>query len=377
VVEVLPGGCGDDVRAVLLAGGEGRRMGALSRGRSKPLVPFGGWCRLIDFSLANAARSGLGQVLLLPRYEERQLMDDLRRTWWREGFRVHFGPYDDCYREGVPARLPQSDASAERGTADALIRKARYVFDHSVRDVLVLHADHVYRYDYTDMVNQHRRSGAALTIGYQRIDPRYVHLFGMVEFDSHGRLTEFVEKPVRVTSDLVFAAFCVFSAEVLHRYLELLDGTDWQHDISRDVIPAMLARGELVRGYRVSGYWADIGTVERYHEAHLLMVSGPPAERPDLATMPRTIQPDVARRFVEHAAGVCRSVVAADVRLRGSIEDSVLFPGVTVGAGARVRRSVLLPGAAIPAGAQLENALVLEDGLVQQVLGVGTVTGSG
>lgn len=367
----------EDVRTVLLAGGEGRRMGLLGQGRSKPLVPFGGSCRLIDFSLANAAASGLSQVLLLPQYEERQLMDDLRRTWWRTGFRVHFGPYDEFYRAGVPDDLPRLDLRAERGTADAFINKAPYVFDPGVRDVLILHADHVYRYDYTEMVEQHRRSGAALTIAYQRIDRRYVHLFGMVEFDGDGRLTGFVEKPTLVTSDLVFAAFCVFSAEALHRYLSILDGTDWQHDISRDVIPAMLAQGELVRGHHVEGYWADIGTLDRYHEAHLLMVSGTSSRRPDLAAMPRTIRPGVPRHFVEQAEGVCRTVVAADLRNDGTVQESVLFPGVTVGKGACVRRSVVLPGATVAAGAHVHDALVLEDGAVQQLDPVPPVTAGG
>ncbi|GAB3079031.1 sugar phosphate nucleotidyltransferase [Micromonospora schwarzwaldensis] len=368
----------DGVRAVLLAGGEGRRMGRLGRGRLKPLIPFGGSCRLIDFSLANAAASGLPVVVLLSQYEERQLMDDLRRTWWRPDFRVHFGRWDAWYQEGIPGPLPASDEPPERGTADALIRKAEYIFGPDVRDVLVQHADHVYRFDYRPMIARHRASGAALTLAYQRIDPRYVHLFGMVEFDPEGRLTRFVEKPSVVTSDLVFAAFCLFDAAVLHRYLEQLDGTDWQYDISRDVIPAMLAAGEDIQGYPVDGYWADIGTVERYHGAHLAMVDPGRTDRPDLTSMPRTIAGPVARSLVLDRAGVCRSVVPADLVNGGLIEESVAFPGVRVGAGAHVTRSVLLPGARVAPGARLDSVVVCEDGFVQAVpapQGTGVVPG--
>jgi glucose-1-phosphate adenylyltransferase len=359
----------DDVRSVLLAGGEGRRMGRLGQGRLKPLVPFGGTCRLIDFSLLNARSSGLREVLILSQYEERRLMDDLQIVWnTQPGFRAHFGPYDAAYRAAgavgaLPAELPERTWPLERGTADALISKAPYVFG-GARDVLVMHADHVYRFDYRDMVREHRESGAALTVAYQRIERRYVSLFGMVSFDPAGNLTEFVEKPAEPTSDLVFAAFCLFRAPVLERYLERLDGTDWQHDISRDVIPAMLAAGEVIRGHLVPGYWEDIGTVERYHRAHGLLLDDPPSL--PLHALPRTVRSGVARRRVTAENGVYTSIVPADLVNAGRIERSVVYPGARVGAGADVRDSVLLPGAAVPDGAHIESAIVLEDGYVQQ-----------
>ena len=358
------------VRAVLLAGGEGRRMGPLGQGRLKPLIPFGGRSRLIDFSLANARRSGFGEVLLLSQHEERMLMDDLHRVWGADaGFRVHFGPYDAAYQAAGPGRLPvelpERTWAAEHGTADALIRKAPFVFGPGRSEVLVLHADHVYAFDYTEMIRRHRADGAALTLSYQRIDRRYVHLFGMVEFDDAGNLTKFEEKPPEPTSDLVFAAFCVFDAAVLHRYLELLDGTSWQHDISRDVIPAMLSAGERVRGYEVEGYWEDIGTVDRYHLAHRGLVR----ERPTMPIdrLPHTVRPTVPVRRVADAPGVVSSLLAADVVNDGLIEESTVFAGARVGRAAVVRDCVLLPGAHVPAGTRLESAIVLEDGTVQQL----------
>ncbi len=355
------------VRAVLLAGGEGRRMGLLGRGRLKPSIPFGGGSRLIDFSLANACRSGLEEVVLLSQYEERQLMDALHTTWNAGGqLRVHFGPYDQAYRAALPgktpASLPNRTWPAEKGTADALIRKEEYIFGKDWTEVLVLHADHVYRFDYRDMVRQHRASKAALTISYQRIDPRYVHLFGMVAFDAYGALTEFVEKPQSPTSDLVFAAFCVFDAAILHRYLDSLGRTEWQHDLSRDVIPAMLRSGERIRGYRVSGYWEDVGTLDRYFEAHRSLIASPPSMR--LSEMPLTIRPEVQRRYIESANGIRASIVPDDLINLGEIACSTVFPGVRIGAGASVRDSVLLPGVTVPEGSHIESAIVLEDGTV-------------
>ncbi|MER6327422.1 sugar phosphate nucleotidyltransferase [Streptomyces coelicoflavus] len=359
------------VRAVLLAGGEGRRMGPLGTGRLKPLIPYGGACRLIDFSLANAHRSGLGEVLLLSQFEERQLMDDLHQVWnARPGLRVHFGPYDSAYRDApaglLPRRLPPRSGAPERGTADALIRKAPYIFGPGTEQVLVLHADHVYRFDYGPLIASHRASAAALTIAYQRIERRWVHLFGMVDFDADNRLTQFVEKPEQPTSDLVFAAFCVFDAEVLHRHLEQLEGTDWQHDISRDVIPAMLAAGEDIRGYEVHGHWADIGTVERYHRAHLALADHPRAGLP-ADRMPCTVRPDVRRAWISDSPGVRSSWVPQDLVNEGQVERSVIFPAVRIGAGARVRRSVVLPGAAVPAGADIDASVVLENGTIQPI----------
>lgn len=356
-----------DVRAALLAGGEGLRMGPLGTGRCKPLIPFGGTSRLIDFSLDNAARSGLTEVLLLSQHSEKQLMDYLRRTWWRPGFRVHFGPWDAAYADRVPHELPSLSVEQERGTADALIRKAPYIFTPGVRDVLLQHADHVYAFDYSPMIRHHRDSGAAATLAYQRIEHRYVHLFGMVEFDVAGQLVRFEEKPAIVTSNFVFAAFCLFDATVLHRYLERLDGTNWQHDISRDVIPAMLTAGERIVGYPVRDYWADIGTVERYLLAHLAMTNPQAKQRPRVEQLPLTIDPDVPRRFVAADGAIRHSVVAANALIDGALESSVAFPGVHIGTGARVSESVLLPGAEVPAGARVHRSIVLEDGSVQTV----------
>lgn len=342
-------------------------MGPLGIGRLKPLVPFGSTCRLIDFSLANAARSGIDEVVLLSQYSEKQLMDDLRRTWWRPGFRVHFGPWDRAYAEGIPTALPKLNSEPERGTADAFIRKAPYLFGADVREILVQHADHVYRYDYREMIARHRQTGAAATLAFQQIERRYVHLFGMVEFDARGDLVRFEEKPTVVTSDLVFAAFCLFDATVLHRYLEQLDGTDWQHDISRDVIPAMLAGGERIIGQPVHGYWADIGTVDRYLDAHLAMTGPHRSSGPRLEDLPVTIDPGISRHYVEQAGTVHTSIVAANVRAAGGLRSSVAFPDVRVGADAMVTESVLLPGAQVPPGARLHRCIVLEDGTVQPV----------
>ncbi|MET0402771.1 MAG: sugar phosphate nucleotidyltransferase [Cystobacter sp.] len=330
----------EHVRAVLLAGGRGLRMGRLGRGRLKPLVPFGGQCHLIDFSLLNCRGSGIVEVLLLSQYNEAQLIHYLLEHWHGQGLNIHFGPYQGLTRETCEQVLATVHRPVESGTGDALLFNAPYIFGEGVRDVLVLHSDHVYRFDYRRMLALHRERRAALTIGYQRIPREAVSLFGMVEFDAEERLLRFVEKPAHPTCDTVFTAVAIFSAEPLRRYLDTLSRGPWRADVSRDVIPAMIQGGERIFGYRFDDYWEDIGTVARYLDAHRRLVSAPPSLRP--GQLPRTLRGEAPR-------------------CEGRVERSVLFPGVVIGPGAVVRDSVVLPGAHILGDSLVEGSIVLDD----------------
>ena len=345
-------------RIALLAGGMGTRMKRLGHRRLKPLIPFGGSCHLIDFSIDNAMRSGAAEVLLMAQHNERQLVSYLLETWCkRPGFRIHFGLYDGVRQDNIDQLFGERRRTPEHGTADALIANAPYIFTPGCEEVMVLHADHVYRYDYQPMVDYHRASGAALTIGYQRIEREYVKLFGMVEFDAQGDLTRFVEKPAEPTSDTVFTAVCIFDADILRRYLDALAGTDWQHDISRDVIPAMLAGGERIKGFAFPDYWEDIGTVERYYRANMRMLGEAPSMARD--GLPLTIRPDLARRHIG-AEGKLRDVLAAaDLDTGARIEHSLVYPGARIAHDATVRHSIVMEGAVIGPGALVEHAIVL------------------
>lgn len=343
-------------KIALLAGGMGVRMKRLGHRRLKPLIPFGGSCHLIDFSIHNARQSGASELLLMAQYNERQLVSYLLQSWCKEpGFRIHFGPFQGVEEHNIDETFARIQRPPEHGTADALIANAPYIFDGKCSDVMVLHADHVYQFDYQPMIDQHRRSGAALTIGFQEIEPEFVKLFGMVEFDAGGNLTKFVEKPANPTSNTVFSAVCIFDNAVLQRYLDQLAGTDWQHDISRDVIPAMLAGGETIKGYRFDDYWEDIGTVERYFRANLRMLG-------DAPSMPRAGMPHTLGKplYVERGDRLRNSLVPAALDTRAVIEDSIVYPGAQIGHGAVVRNSIVFPGAVIPDGVLIDHAMVLE-----------------
>ncbi|MFD5319534.1 sugar phosphate nucleotidyltransferase [Streptomyces sp. NPDC127098] len=349
----LPG-----VRGALLAGGLGQRMGPLTADVCKPLVPYAAACRLVDFSVANAVRSGLGELVLLSLHRESDLVDHLLRHWdHHPGTRLHFGPHDALLRSGGglgPAgRLPARPA--ERGTADALLANAEYLFAPGASDLLVQHADHVYLFDYAPMLAAHRESGADCTIGVQRVERRYVRLFGMVEADERWRVRALVEKPEHPTSDLVFTAFCLFRIEALREVLDALAGRGadgWQHDISRDVLPEMIAAGRPVTAFPVADYWADIGTVERYHSEQLRLLRRPHPLPP--ALLPRTLS-GAAPRYAPEADSLLGTQPPAGATVRGS----VLHPGARVGPGARVERSVVLPGATVAAGVSVRDSVVL------------------
>ncbi|MEV5710657.1 sugar phosphate nucleotidyltransferase [Actinoallomurus sp. NPDC052274] len=345
-----------DVRAALLAGGLGERMGHLTDNLCKPLVPYAASCRLVDFSVANAARSGVPEIVLLSLHRERDLIDHLHTHWDGRGVRINYGPHDHLIRSGALAPgEPLPPRPPEAGTADALLTNAEHVFAPGARDILIQHADHVYVHDYGPMVAAHRAAGADATIGVQRIERRFVHLFGMVDVDADLRVRRLVEKPAEPTSDLVFTAFCLFRADVLHdvlRSLAALGQDRWQHDISRDVLPLMIREGRHVQAYPITGYWADIGTVERYHLEHLKLLDRPLPLPPD--TLPRTLT-DAPPRHLDGPGGLA----GADVTVPPGavVRSSVLFPGCVIEPGAEVNRSLILPGATVRAGARLDGTI--------------------
>jgi valienol-1-phosphate guanylyltransferase len=350
-----------DVRAALLCGGIGERMGRLTDAVCKPMVPYAGACRLVDFSMANAVRSGVPYTVVMSHHLQRDLLDHLARQWdGHGGMHVHLGPYDGLLspqerRHGLPPGLVLPERAPEHGTADALLTNAPWLFTDGCRDILVLHADHVYNFDYRPMLREHRESGADVTIGVQRIERRFVRLFGMVDTWPDGQVRALVEKPADPTSDLIFTAFCLFQADVLEKVLTELNqrpADQWQHDISRDVLPFMISEGFSVRSFPVGDYWADIGTVERYLLGHLDLIRTPGAL--PLAEIPHTLP------GARPALAGDQGVIASDPVAPGAhVRDSVLYPGCVVEPGARVERSVVLPGARVSAGTELIDSVAL------------------
>jgi glucose-1-phosphate adenylyltransferase len=352
------------VLTLILAGGEGERLSILSQVRAKPGVPFGGKYRIIDFALSNAVNSGLTDVGILTQYAPRSLID-------------HIGvgrPWDlDRSRGGVALLQPFIGRDRARewyaGTADAVLQNFDFIHDRNPELVLILAGDHVYKMDYRPFIELHREREAEVTCAVRTVPITEAHRFGILSADDDGRITDFVEKPASPPSNLVSMGVYVFSWPVLRDVL-----TAERPDFGRDVLPWMVAGGRRVYAFEFGGYWQDVGTVESYWATSLDLLSDDPGiELNDLGWLIYTKSEERPPAVIGPDARVTRSMVSHGCVIDGTVERSVLSPGVRVEAGARVRDSIVMFDAVIGEGAVLDRAIVDKEAHV----GSGARVGSG
>jgi len=337
------------VLTLILAGGEGERLSILSQVRAKPGVPFGGKYRIIDFALSNAVNSGLTDVGILTQYAPRSLID-------------HIGvgrPWDlDRSRGGVALLQPFIGRGRARdwyrGTADAVLQNLDFIEDRSPELVLVLAGDHVYKMDYRPFIEMHREKRAAVTCAVRTVPIEDAHRFGILDVNREGRVTAFVEKPPKPRSNLVSMGVYVFSWPAMRDLL----GAD-RPDFGRDVLPWMVESRKPVYAYEFGGYWQDVGTVESYWQTSLDLLSDAPGiELNDLGWLMYTKSEERPPARIGPAATVSRSMISHGCVIDGSVEHSVLSPGVRVEAGAVVRDSIVMFDAIVEGGARLDRAIV-------------------
>lgn len=364
-----------DTLALILAGGRGERLFPLTQDRTKGAVPFGGMYRLIDFTLANCLHSGLRRICVLPQYKFASLERHLRQNW--NFFRSELG-------ESLALLPPQQRLCEEwyQGTANAVYQNIYTLRQEAPAHTLILAADHLYRMDYTRLLDYHRASGADLTVACAEVDLEEAHRFGIALIDERGRIAAFAEKPVlphprlaRSSCLLASMGIYVFSTDVLIEALaEDAQRAGSNHDFGRDLIPYMIDRGRKVGAYnapkeegRPEFYWRDIGTLDAYWEASMELLATEPPFDPcapgwPVPTALRGLSP------ARVAAGdsltwLCPGAMVADAQVRRSIlspgvvvdhqaevVDSVLMEGVRVGPGALICRAILDKGVEVPAG---------------------------
>jgi glucose-1-phosphate adenylyltransferase len=334
---------------LILAGGEGERLSILSQVRAKPGVPFGGKYRIIDFALSNAVNSGLTDVGILTQYAPRSLID-------------HIGvgrPWDlDRSRGGAALLQPFIGRGRARdwyrGTADAVLQNLDFIDDRSPELVLVLAGDHIYKMDYRPFIEMHRESGAEVTCAVRTVPIEEAHRFGILDVAADGRVTAFIEKPANPPSNLVSMGVYVFSWPVMRDLL-----SPDRVDFGRDVLPWMVEQGRRVYAYEFAGYWQDVGTVEAYWQTSLdLLTDDPGIELNDLGWLIYTKSEERPPARIGPAASVSRSMISHGCVIDGTVEHSVLSPGVRVAEGAVVRDSIVMFDAVIEAGARLDRAIV-------------------
>ncbi len=352
------------VLTLILAGGEGERLSILSQVRAKPGVPFGGKYRIIDFALSNAVNSGLTDVGILTQYAPRSLID-------------HIGvgrPWDlDRSRGGAALLQPFIGRGRARdwyrGTADAVLQNLDFIADRDPELVLVLAGDHVYKMDYRPFIEMHRTTGADVTCAVRTVPIEEAHRFGILDVADDGRVTAFIEKPPNPPSNLVSMGVYVFSWPLLRDLLS----TDLI-DFGRDILPAMVKEGRKVFAYEFAGYWQDVGTVESYWQASLDLLSDKPdIQLNDLGWLIYTRSEERPPARIGPNARISRSMISHGCEIDGTVEHSILSPGVRVAAGAVVRDSIVMFDAVIEADAVLDRAILDKE----CVIGAGAQVGVG
>ena len=337
------------VVALILAGGEGERLSILSGVRAKPAVPFGGKYRIIDFSLSNCVNSDINNVIVLTQYNPRSLNDHIGagRPW-------------DLDRSTGGVRIMQPFISRNRaaewyqGTADAVLQNIETIRGLDADTILILAGDHIYKMDYQPFVQQHRRKRADVTIAVKRVPLGDAQRFGILALDEDDQVVEWQEKPRLPKSDLASLGIYVFSKRALLQWL-----SEDRTDFGAHVIPAMIDGGARVFGHRFEGYWQDVGTVESYWRAHMELLE----DHPDLDLYDRdwvihTRSEERAPARIGPTANVHRSLISHGCLIAGTVERSVLSPGVRVDPGAIVRDSVVMFDAVIRAGAVVDRAII-------------------
>ncbi len=343
--------------AMILAGGQGSRLGVLTRWRAKPAVPFGGKYRIIDFPLSNCANSGIDVVGVLTQYEPFILNNYIGNG----------APWDlDTNTGGAYVLSPYTHMGDEGnwylGTADAIYQNIRFIDRFSPRYVMVLSGDHIYKMDYSAMLDFHKRSEADATIAVMPVPMAQAHRFGILATDESDRVTDFVEKPANPPSNLASMGIYVFTWETIRRYLvaDAEDATS-SRDFGKDLIPAMLQAGKRLSAYRFEGYWRDVGTIESLWEANMDMLDASSGlDMYDDSWRIYSRNPNLPAAHIAQGALLDNCMVSEGCEVAGSVRRSILFQGVTVDAGARVSDSVVMRGAHIEAGALVERAVVAE-----------------
>ena len=341
--------------AMLLAGGQGSRLLALTKKNAKPAVSFGGKYRIIDFSLSNCVSSGIDTVGVLTQY----------RPMILNAYLGNGEAWDlDCSSGGVhvlPPHETESGGSWYLGTADAIYHNIDFIDTYNPEYVLILSGDHLYMMDYSKMLDVHKANQADLTVSVMTVPWEEASRFGIMEADDTGRIIKFVEKPPKPTSNLASMGIYIFSWPVLRQAL-LDDHEDKAsaHDFGKNIIPNMLAADNRLFVYRFSGYWKDVGTIDSYYGANMELLEKDPAL--DLYGKARIFSNSniYPPQYIGPEGHVDRSIVSNGCRIYGTVQHSVLGSSVTVGEGALVKDSILLPGAKVGAGAKVYRSIIAE-----------------
>ncbi len=351
-----------DCIAMLLAGGEGRRLAPLTSSMAKPAVPFGGQYRIIDFPLSNCVNSNIDTVGVLTQYEADSLHNHIGEG---EPWGLH--SMEDSGVTLLPSGVEGRDSYT--GTADAIYKNIEYIDSMNPENVLILSGDHIYHMDYRKMLDYHVEKGAKATISVMEVSWDEASRFGVLNVNEDLKISEFAEKPKVPKSNLASMGIYMFEWDYLKKHL-LRDAADSasSHDFGKDVIPAMLDNKDDLFAYRFKGYWRDVGTVDSLWEAHMDLLQKDNGWHLDNARWPmysRARRSKLAVRKPRIQPPSTDSLVNEFCTQEGSLQRSVVFGGVEIGKMTLIKQSVIMPGVRIGRGVQIENAIIGEGAVIK------------
>ncbi len=353
--------------AMLLAGGQGSRLGILTKNIAKPAVPYGGKYRIIDFPLSNCVNSGIYTVGVLTQYQPLELNDYIGNG----------EPWDlDRTQGGVHILSPYQQIKGSewyKGTANAIYQNINFIDRYDPEYVLVLSGDHIYKMDYSKMISFHKEKQADCTIAMLEVPWEEASRFGLMLVNEDGSISEFEEKPKEPRSNKASMGVYVFTWEKLRRYLiEDENKKDSSNDFGKDVIPAMHSDGQRMFAYQFDGYWKDVGTIGSLWDANLDLLN--PKIGLDLSDDSWRIysrNPSLPPHYVAPAATVQSSMITEGCEIEGHVDFSVLFANVTIEKDALVQYSIIMPGAVIKKGAVVQYSIIAENTVVEENAVVG------
>ena len=348
----------NNMLAMILAGGRGSRLHELTNKVAKPAVAYGGKYKIIDFPISNCANSGIDLVGVLTQYESIQLNSYVAagRRWGL-----------DAKESGVYVLPPREKADVDlnvyRGTADAISQNIDFVDSFSPEYLLILSGDHIYKMNYAKMLEYHKACGADATIAVIEVPFKEASRFGIMNTDETGRIMEFEEKPAQPKSNLASMGIYIFDWKLLRKMLTAdMKDPDSNHDFGKDIIPALLNDGKKLYAFKFKGYWKDVGTIDSLWEANMDLIgknneldlndSSWKIYTEDETTLPQYIGPN---------AEIDQAFINQGCVIDGTVQKSVLFTGVRVGAGAKIIDSVLMNGVEVEEGAVVQRALVADN----------------
>ncbi|WP_454920127.1 glucose-1-phosphate adenylyltransferase [Abiotrophia defectiva] len=349
-----------DMIAMILAGGQGTRLGVLTKQTAKPAVPFGGKYRIIDFALSNCANSGIKNIGVVTQYQPLELNEHIGKgaAW---GLTSRSG--------GATILQPYSSSDGEKwfkGTANAIYQNISYIDSLDPKYVLILSGDHIYKMDYAAMLENHIKNKASLTVGVIPVSMKEASRFGIMNTDQNGRIIEFEEKPAQPKSNLASMGIYIFNWETLRRYLVEDQAKNREmEDFGKNVIPAYLSNAENCFAYSFEGYWKDVGTIESLWEANMEFLDPEhPLNISEDTWRIYTSNPVTPPQFLTEEAQIKHSLVVDGCYIAGQVDNSLLSRDVKVGPNSQVDHSVVMSSATIGKGCRVEYAIIGEQAVI-------------